>query len=439
MRRLSALVAIGLCLVALGRAEAASAALSPLEVGIDRSNMAAEWSLAPPAEPDVYPFSAPPKQPGVFEARRKAVFDGIAALHPQWFRDGIGDDNQAGYDLLADLISQMHARGIKVLVVMGASAGDFDPRNVIARNADNNGCSWVTESFARIDQAKFEHRLRGYFDTLKRQNISPDAFEIGNELDSHCNDADMPTNAEFAAHQWKWFLNDAQVSKFADGYAPFLEKAVDLIKEYFPHAQIITFGMANPTGNSAPLIKATMQILNGAIDRNGRPYANDIDGYGTHVYPPGDTTQHMVQTAVANLLKQAVDLPDLGHKSIWVTEWSESNGAMWGSSHWWFQYNADGAPGGEMNLAQSPYPAMTREAAVRVFNRDVIDRLRMQAAPVDISHIFYYAYDGEAQSKMCDHIAFNVSRGLRGVCYFGLIDPITGQALPNMGAAVAGR
>jgi hypothetical protein len=63
-------------------------AMPEIEFGIDRSNMATEWTLSPPAEPNIYPFNGPYNGAGIFEARRIAVFDGIARLHPQWFRDG---------------------------------------------------------------------------------------------------------------------------------------------------------------------------------------------------------------------------------------------------------------------------------------------------------------------------------------------------------------
>src|ERR1700729_2620978 len=69
------------------RATDTPAAKAPtLEIGIDRSNMATEWTLSPPAEPNIYPFNGPYNGAGVFEARRVAIYDGIARLHLQWFR-----------------------------------------------------------------------------------------------------------------------------------------------------------------------------------------------------------------------------------------------------------------------------------------------------------------------------------------------------------------
>jgi hypothetical protein len=52
---------------------------APPEFGIDRFNMATQWTLAPLHEPNVSPFLASDyNKPGDFEARRVAVLDGIA-------------------------------------------------------------------------------------------------------------------------------------------------------------------------------------------------------------------------------------------------------------------------------------------------------------------------------------------------------------------------
>ncbi len=93
---------------------------------------------------------------------------------------------------------------------------------------------------------------------MRAAGETAEAFEIGNELDLYCNDADNPTGAEWAKHQWKWFLNDVQVQAFVRGYAPFLAASVASIRKYFPQAQIITYGSSMPA--SAPLIEALASV-----------------------------------------------------------------------------------------------------------------------------------------------------------------------------------
>ncbi|SRR5579872_4917827 len=102
-----------------------------LEIGIDRSNMATEWTISPPGEPNIYPFNGPYNGVGVFEARRVAVFDGIARLHPQWFRDGFGPDRPEGAQLFVDMVRQVHARGMKILAVVSHTGSDFDKKDYI--------------------------------------------------------------------------------------------------------------------------------------------------------------------------------------------------------------------------------------------------------------------------------------------------------------------
>lgn len=407
---------------------------APVQIGIDRSNMSTEWSLGPPAEPKAYPFDGAYNAPGVFEARRVAVFDGIGNLHPQWFRDGFGADTAADAALFVDTVTRLHARGVKVLAVVGATRTDFDPADVIAGDPRVNGCAWSTAPLSKIDFARFTHRIRTHFDALRAAGVSVDAFEIGNEVDLYCNDADMPRTSDFAAHHWKWFLTDAQIRRFVAGYAPFLKTYAGLIREYFPEAKIITAGMSNPTGNSAPLIAALANYKDAS--GNAFDYTTLVDGYGSHIYVSASTTANMVRAASQDLAAQSASLPHRDEKPIWITEWNEAGSALWSSRTWFFRYDAHGHPGGDLNLAASPYPAMDRAGAIRAFERDVVDELRARPDPVDIGYLFYYEYDAVAKSAMCDDTGFDTTRHIRGECYSGLIDPLTGKPLPDVSAAV---
>jgi hypothetical protein len=415
------------------QANMASSQQSEVEIGMDRSNMATEWTIAPPGEPNIYPFNGPYNGPGVFQARRLAVFDGVTRMHPQWFRDGFGPDKPENVQLFVDMVKQVHSRNMKLLAVVGPTSADFEKSDILT--PEQSGCQWSTYPLSKIDLGKFSKRIRTYFGAVKTAGLSVDAFEIGNELDLYCNDADMPKTSEFAAHQWKWFLSDRQVHAFAAGYVPFLKTFTGLIREYFPNARIITFGMSNPTGNSAPLIAALANFK----DSSGHvfDYTTLVDGYGTHIYPPSDTTQHMVDSATRNLTAQAAVFPHRGEKPIWITEWSESGAAFWSSHKWYFQYDARGKVGGDLNLAGGGYPAMPRSRAIVAFRRDVIARLRAQADPVDVRYLFYYSYDSVAKSDMCDATGFNTSRGIKGQCYSGVIDPVNGDLLKDVAGALA--
>ena len=84
------------------------------------------------------------------------------------------------------------------------------------------------------------------------------------------------------------------------------------------------------------------------------------------------------------------------------------------------------------------YKAMNRAEAIRVFERDVVERLRTaKSSPVNIGYVLYYSYDSAAKSTKCDASGFNQSRvALRGVCVDGVIDPTTGKLLPDVASAV---
>jgi hypothetical protein len=171
--------------------------VAQLEFGIDRSNMATQWTLGWPQEPSASPFLKEEyNRPGNFEARRVAVLDGIARLHTQWFRDGF---DKGSPDLFVDLVKLVHLRGMKILAVFGAAGGDYPPDAYLSK--DKSGCPWGTYPLSKINIAAYQHRIEAQFAAVRVANETVDAFEIGNELDLYCNDADSPTGAEWAKHQ----------------------------------------------------------------------------------------------------------------------------------------------------------------------------------------------------------------------------------------------
>jgi hypothetical protein len=53
----------------------------------------------------------------------------------------------------------------------------------------------------------------------------------------------------------------------------------------------------------------------------------------------------------------------------------------------------------------------------------------------DPVNIGYLPYDSAGKSTMCDATAFNTSRGIKGTCFSGVIDPVTGNLLADVVAA----
>jgi hypothetical protein len=323
---------------------------------------------------------------------------------------------------------------MKILATVGVAGSDFDKKDYL--DPAVSGCQWGTYPLSKINRVSLEHRLRTHFDAVKKVGLLVDAFEIGNELDLYCNDADVPKTSEFAKHNWKWFLTPEQVRAFAVGYAPFLKAFATVIREYFPHAKIITCGMSNPTGNSMPLVQALANFK----DASGKTfdYTSLVDGYGSHLYLSSDTTFTAVTHATVELTSQAAILPHIKDKPIWITEWNESASAFWSSHKWYFQPTTVGKTFIDMNKtdANHVYPAMTRPQVIETFMDKVIKHLRTQPNPVNIGYLFYYSYDSAGKSDMCDATAFNTSRGIKGTCFNGVIDPITGDLLPDVVAAL---
>ena len=407
-RMLKAAVAGALCAAAIFSTRDAVAAApedgqpaqrAALEFGIDRSNMGTQWTLGWPLEPNVSPFlAAEYNKPGNFEARRLAVFDGIGRLHVQWFRDGFGKGSP---DLLINSLKQMHARGIKMLTVLGADVSDYPPDAYLSK--EKSGCQWGSYPLSRINLDAYQKRIEAQFALVRAAGEVVDAFEIGNELDLYCNDADSPTGAEWAKHQWKWFLSAAQAQNFVGGYGPFLGASVAAIRKYFPQAKIITYGNSLPT--SAPLMEALANVR--GADGKFTDYTRLVDGYGSHLYPVSDTTERMVEDATSSLRYEAAHYPHVSEKPIWITEWNPTGSNYWNGQPWYFQYDAQGQLGGNLNKAdpRGRYKAMDRAAAIRAFYSDVVESLRSsKTAPVTISHLFYYSYNSADKSPKCEHV-----------------------------------
>jgi hypothetical protein len=407
---------------------------APLEFGIDRSNMGTQWELSPPSEPNISPFlSSEYNNPGNFEARRVAVLDGIARLRTEWFRDGFGKGSP---DLFVDLVKLVHARHMKILAVFGAQGSDYPPGAYLTKA--QTGCQWGTYPLSKINLDAYQKRIEAQFAAVRAAGETVDAFEVGNELDLYCNDADNPTAADWAKHQWKWFLTPAQVQTFVLGYAPYLAASVASIREYFPKATIITFGNSMPP--SAPLIEALAHVK----DASGKvtDYTQLVDGYGVHIYPTSTTTQNMVTEATNSLTYEVSHLPHLSQKSIWITEWNPSGSSSWNGRPFYFQYDVHGQPGGDLNKpdANGKYKPMDRAGAIAAFNRDVVEKLRSSSSqPMNISHVLYYAYDSVWKSAACEKVKYSFNPNLHGLCVDGVIDPSTGNLVPDMAAAVAGK
>jgi hypothetical protein len=431
-RRITEMAA--LCALAVLATGGAGTAAAPLEFGVDRSNMGTQWTLSWPQEPKVSPFlAADYNKPGDFEARRVTVMDGIARVHAGWFRDGFGKGSP---DLFVDLVKLVHARGMKILAVFGAAASDYPPGAYLDKA--QSGCQWGTYPLSKINLDSYQKRIEAQFAAVRAAGETVDAFEIGNELDLYCNDADSPTGAEWAKHQWKWFLSDAQVQTFVRGYAPFLAASVASIRKYFPQAQIITYGNSMPA--SAPLMEALANVR--GADGKITDYTRLVDGYGSHLYPTSTTTLNMVQDATNSLRSEAAHYPHVSQKPIWITEWNPAGSSWWNGQPWYFQYDAHGQPGGDLNKADARgvYKAMDSAGAIRAFNHDVVETLRSAAtAPVNVSHVFYYSYDSGGPSPKCADVKYSWPTSLApGFCIDGMTDPSTGDLLPGVAGAVAG-
>jgi hypothetical protein len=267
-----------------------------LELGIDRSNLTTQS-----------------------ESTQEKTLEGIHALHATWFRDVLSA--AAKPELQAKFVNEVKLakqNNLKVLVNVLPSYLDYDEPFANASEDFRKMCGWSggDGKLSEINLTKFAEHLRATLDAVKAASLTIDAFEIGNEFDTTCYDADVPVG-----HQ----ASEKEIETWLHGYGEFLKTTAQVIRDpkYFPQAKILTFGIAHGSDQwdkpwrhiSHPAaIVAKLRNVNGYNYLDNALY--HVDGYGTHIYPwPGD-----IVGSVRGTLSQ--DAAALGrNKPFWVTEW----------------------------------------------------------------------------------------------------------------------
>jgi hypothetical protein len=274
----------------------AEAAQAREELGIDRSNLTTQS-----------------------EAVQEKTLQGIRDLHATWFRDVLSaaakPENQAKFVNEVRLAKQ---NNLKMLVNVLPSYLDYDEPFANAGEDFRKMCGWSggDGKLSQINLTKFAQHLRATLDAVKAANLTIDAFEIGNEFDTTCYDADVPVGHA---------ASEEEIAAWLRGYGEYLKAAALVIRDpnYFPHAKIVTFGIAHGSDQwdkpwrhiSHPAaVVARLRNVNGFNYLDNALY--HVDGYGTHIYPwPGD-----IVGSVRGTLTQ--DAAALGRdKPFWVTEW----------------------------------------------------------------------------------------------------------------------
>lgn len=295
------------------------------QIGVDRSNLA--WTST---------------------ATQNNVIQALSHIPAAWYRD-VYRSNAAQTNAL--LFKRIQDQGKHILVNILQNSNDYDdPAASVAyatSTAFSSLCGWSggNHPLSKIDYTLFDYHLATNLQALRNAGVVVDAFEIGNEFDSVCFNPDLPIDQP---------ITDAQLPQYAGLYAQFLEHAVAVVHEpqFYPNAQILTFGIAN----------ANDKTLNGFIEHPGVMLSllsninghNDLDlvnQIGLHIYP-SPTNLAPVSNAL-NLTQQQLGA---NMKPVWFTEFG-------------FRTTAFSSPGGKSlyrayedfydSVARSPVPVTT--------------------------------------------------------------------------------
>jgi hypothetical protein len=316
-------------------------AQSSLELGIDRSNLTKASA-----------------------ATEQKTIDGIRALHAKWFRDVLSAaGTPEALDKFVNEVRLVKQDDLKMLVNVLPSYLDYDEPFANAGDDFKKMCGWSggDGKLSEINLTKFAQHLRAVLDAVKAAHLSIDAFEIGNEFDTTCYDADVPVG-----HQ----ASEKEIETWLRGYGEFLKAAALVIRDpnYCPQSKIVTFGMAHASdkwdkpwrhmSHPAALV-ARLRNVNGFSYLDNSQY--HVDGYGTHIYPwPED-----IVGSVRGTLTQDTD--ELGRgKPLWVTEWGF--------------------------LSKSSFPTPKHESLDQGLE-EMLDTFTSLASDISLGPIMFYRYD----------------------------------------------
>ena len=173
-----------------------------LELGIDRSNLSKES-----------------------EATQEKTLKDIQGLHAIWFGDVLSA--AAKPELQAKFVNEIKLtkqNNLKVLVNVLPSFLDYDQPFANAGEDFRKICGWSGGDgrLSEINLTKFSQHLRAILDSIKAADLTIDAFEIGNEFDTACYDADVPVG-----HQ----ASEKEIMTWLHGYGEFLKAAALVIRD----------------------------------------------------------------------------------------------------------------------------------------------------------------------------------------------------------------
>jgi hypothetical protein len=224
----------------------------------------------------------------------------------------------------AERMAALQERGIEhFLVQLHPAPADFDdpdPRRHLGLCGHGGG----SLAFSEINIDKYKARLAANLSEMKRLGINVIAFEVGNEINTACFNADVPVRETSRPP------TQAEFRRVVDGYARVFVAAAEvaLRPEFYPTAHMVTGGLSGINGGNVyngrniPNPGRIIGALKGIPYKNGSVF-DLIDGIGVHYYALLNTPQSIrgIQTGIA-LTEAAAGGTG---KPYWITEWFAGN------------------------------------------------------------------------------------------------------------------
>ncbi len=261
----------------------------------------------------------------ISESEQDQLIDDLCKAHVKIIRVGT---NRQGMNLkpLFRFISKSCERGIGSIITVSPVQGGTGEHTAPAD--PKNGRPGATGALSDASPEGFRKWITAQMQALDEAGIRATAFELGNEINSVGFNGDLnpPYKGRVLGISDLRNPNDKQGQAVAKGYQAYVE-IMKVLKDVRDHSKvnkgtpIITSGLANcGIPGDHGFLNLDWVSIPGSIEY-WRDFGMDrlVDGYGVHVYPPGN--EHASVADRASELRRSVFAGD-PKKPFWLTEWN---------------------------------------------------------------------------------------------------------------------
>lgn len=259
-------------------------------------------------------------------ANWRPIIDQIAAHHVTSIRLTLNQPIERA----ADIVAYAQSHGLRVLVNVGLSVGDYYAPT--AQPRAGRGIIRPVRRLSDLDIERYRDVLRQFLAALDQRNARLTALEVGNEINWSDFNGDFPVAAEGQIFDEQSIGLTAESARILEGFHKYrlsLEISRELLHASAAgqNALIISAGLYAPSpwtlkSNGSALSLAATKAL---FDRFGITQA--VDAMAIHVYPPREVAGGAMFAETLAAVKSTMQICGIrgAGKPCLITEWGFPN------------------------------------------------------------------------------------------------------------------